>query len=200
MKTHGFVERDTHSAQDFVKGVQPVLERQLSISVHPIEELKLSELARKLDQNGIDAFYYDTQGHIRGLASRMNYSQRVSKEPSFTFRYALYDRKTKSWDTNREFQRKLLAANAPQEFILFPKLHVESFCTRRGEGVIGWSFAAETKDIVNYIQTYIGDTSRVRIFTPSIGERRQVVSVPIEVFAKEHRVIEVAAVPPTRSM
>lgn len=191
MKDKDFYNRLGASAKDFVLGVQSALEKQLQVTVHPIEDLKNSELIKSLDQRGIDAFYYDKQGDIRGLASRLNYSSFARKHPAFTFRYKLWDKKRNCWDENREYARKLRAANSPDDFILFPKLHVESCAQSAGSGLIDWSFAAQTKDLMNFIRDNLEDTSKVKIFTPSIGERRQVVSVSVDAFAKVHTVTQV---------
>ncbi len=190
MKSRGFQERLNHSAQDFVAGVQPILERRLNITVLPVEELQVGELGMRLDQAGIDAFYYNAQGHMRGLASRVNYSDFAARRPAFTFRYALFDHAKGDWDYNREFNRKLIAATSPEAFNLFPRLHVESFSHAKGAGEIGWSFAAETRDIVTFIDQNRDNPKRVQIFTPKCGERRQVVSVSVEAFARDNKIIE----------
>lgn len=190
MKSRGFHERLNHSAQDFVTGVQPILERELNITVLPVEELQVGELGKRLDQAGIDAFYYNERGEMRGLASRLNYSDFAARRPAFTFRYALFDSGKNDWDYNREFSRKLAAATVPEEFNLFPRLHVESFGRSKGAGEIGWSFAAETRDIVTFIDRNLDNPDRVRVFTPKFGERRQVVSIDVEMFARDNKVIE----------
>lgn len=191
MKDKNFAQRLTISAQDFVKGVKPILENQLGIEIHPIEEFNCTKLIKNFDQQGIDAFYYDKNGSMRGLASRMNYSTFASRNPAFTFRYKLWDEKKKCWDENREYTRKLHAANAVDEFHFFPKIHIESYSHAKGSGNIGWSFAAKTKDILNFIKENIDNSEIVQMFEPSVGEKRQVITISVEKFAREHVVMEI---------
>lgn len=191
MTNAAFQSRLTSSAQDFIYGVQERLEEKLKITVYPIEGLNSETILAKLDQIGIDAFYFDSRGQTHGLASRINYNSIAALKPSFTFRYALYDVERKLWDNNREYQRKLDAANQSGEFMVFPKLHIESFSVRKGSGSILWSFGAETKKIVNYAEANLDNPEKVRIFEPRTGERRKVLSVSVEDFAREHDVIEV---------
>ena len=134
MKDDAFYKRMAASAKDFVTGVQPAMEEQLNVSIHPIEDRETISILMSLDQSGIDAFYFDKHGDLRGLASRMNYGSYSEKRPAFTFRYMLWDARSNRWDENREYARKLRAANSPEEFIMFPKLHVESFSRSKGSG------------------------------------------------------------------
>lgn len=68
----------------------------------------------------------------------MNYSRAAELKPAFTFRYGLWNEAQREWDFNREFKRKLDAANSPEEFILFPYFYSSdwrappsSVCPRR---------------------------------------------------------------------
>jgi hypothetical protein len=178
------------SAQDFWAGVRPSLESQLNATILPLEQLQQNEAVKAFDQAGIDAFYLDKKGNLRGLASRVNYS-RFKNAPAFTFRYARWNATKKEWDHNREYQRKLDAANNPQRFTFFPELHVESFSQKKGSGLISWSYVARTQELMNYIHANLENKAKVQFFEPSIGERRQVVVVPVEAFAKDNQITEV---------
>lgn len=191
MKDDDFYTRMNNSSKDFILGVQPALERQMAVNIHPIEDIESTKLIKMLDQKGIDAFYYDKDGDMRALASRVNYSKFSSTRPAFTFRYKLWNKQSNDWDDNREYALKLKAANSTDEFIMFPKLHVESFSREIGSGRIGWSFAANTKDILNYIRDNIDNPEVVRIFTPKVRERRQVISISVEAYAKNNTVMEI---------
>lgn len=183
-------ERMSASAQDFILGVKPVLERQLKIEVFPVEEFERESLERKLDQAGIDAFYFDEDGIPRGLASRVNYHSMSDKRPAFSFRYRKWNYDNEAWDDYKEYHRKLYAANNPQLDILFPKLHVESFCESKWKGMIKWSFAADTRAILNYAEEFMQDPNRISKYKPFKGERREVINIFIDQFMKEHEVIE----------
>ncbi|RIL12537.1 MAG: hypothetical protein DCC75_00245 [Proteobacteria bacterium] len=178
------------SAKDFIRGVQPALEARLKVKIFPIEDVENSELLKLLDQVGIDGFYYD-DGQIRGLASRVNYHEHARKTPAFTFRFALWVDELNSWDGDREFARKIKAFKSPKEFNFLPRIHVESFSKGKGTGLIGWSFAAELKDVLEYYHRYYSDRDRIRIFEPRFGERRKVLSIPIEPFSKEYPILDV---------
>lgn len=178
------------SAQDFWAGVRPSLESQFKATILPLEQLQHNQAVKAFDQAGIDAFYLDRQGNLRGLASRVNYV-RFKNAPSFTFRYAKWNPIKREWDHNREYQRKLDAANNPQRFIFFPELHVESFSQKKGSGLISWSYVARTHDLMNFIHANLENKAKVQFFEPSMGEKRQVVVVPVEAFAKDFKVSEV---------
>ena len=180
-----------NSALDFIKGVKPLLEDELKVKIFPIEDWQTNELAVRFDQAGIDGFYFTDDGRIHALASRVNYSTRAATKPIFSFRYSLYLSKTKGWDDNREFKKKLNAANSPENFELFPKLHVESFSKEKGSGSLGWSFAAQTRDILNYIENNLDNPEKVFQFEPRVGERRKVICAYVEPFAMEYPIIPV---------
>ena len=187
------------SAQDFVRGVQPVIEELLGIKVYPIENVDNSELFQLFDKNGIDAFYFDEGRRPRGLASRMNYHSAAARKPCFTFRYGLWDYRSNSWNSNREFVRLCEAVSRPEEHIILPKLHVESFSRAKGSGSIGWSFAADTRTLMRYIHANFADHKKVRIFEPKSGEKRSVISVCVETYAREFPVIPVAEIKKKRA-
>ncbi len=190
-KSPEFQDRFSNSALDFIKGVKPALEKQLGIKIMPVED-QGGELARQLDQYGIDAFYYDECKQVRGLGSRVNYHSAAAFKPSFSFRYALYDHRKQEWDDNREYKKKLFLSSAPpDQFVLFPKLHVESFSEQKGSGLITWSYAVRTKDVLEFIKQNIDNPALVTIFTPKVGELRKVVSVRVEVFGRFGEVVEV---------
>lgn len=183
-----------HSSADFVIGVKPELEQLLNISIYSIEdEGQLSFLCAALDQAGIDAFYFTEDKQVRGLASRVRYTEDVRMKPEFSLRFARFEQKTKSWIENCEFQKKLKTANSPEQFNFFPKYHVESFANRRarGSGDIGWSFAAETKCLLNYAHHHIDDPLRVRIWEPKSGERRRVISIYAEPYGRDCEIIPI---------
>lgn len=184
--------RISASAKDFILGVKPVLERQLKIQVFPLDDPEKDDLARKLDQAGIDAFYFDEGEYPRGLASRINYHSMSEKRPAFSFRYRKWnDNNGKGkWDEYREYHRKLYAANNTQLDILFPKLHVESFSESKSKGLIKWSFVAETRAILNYAEEFMNDPKRIHKYEPSKGERREVINIYIDEFRKENKVID----------
>jgi len=192
MPSDVLLQRMKASAQDFWEGVRPALEGQLQAKVLPLEQLQETEAVKAFDQVGIDAFYVDRKGNLRGLASRVNYS-RFKDAPSFTFRYGLWNARNREWDRRREYQRKLEAANNPQQFNFFPELHVESFSQKKGSGLISWSYFARTQDIVNFIQEHLPSKDRQKVYTfePSIGEKREVVVVVVDAFAKYYDVQEV---------
>lgn len=183
-KDKAFNERMRASSMDFWLGVRPLIETQFKARVMPLEMLQDNELVRAFDHVGIDAFYIDRQGNLKGLASRMNYSPYASNKPAFTLRYAKWDPRLRDWDFNCEYQRKLAAAQNPEKFHFFPELHVESFSLQKSKGIVGWSYLARTADIVKYIQENLRDTSKVEFFEPRFGEKRNVVVVPVEPFAK----------------
>ncbi len=191
MNDQGFRNRLAASARDFIRGVQPSLEKRLRVTIHPIEQFQNNELVQKLDHAGIDGFYFDRENTPHCLASRMNYARAAAREPWFSFRYSLFDDASGNWDDRREFAKKCSLANAPQNFALFPKLHVESFSQQRGSGRITWSFAAETAQVIRFIHMHFENEDMIRFFEPRQGERRRVVAVPIRVFAKHHEVIEI---------
>ncbi|MFN8392984.1 MAG: hypothetical protein U0136_22005 [Bdellovibrionota bacterium] len=193
-KDSHFFERLRDSAQDFLLGVKPDLQDKLQIKVYPVDDMQNNELAKKFDQVGIDSFYFDADGEMRGLASRVNYFKRLNEDmprPTFSLRFRKWDAIRKRWEDNAEFSRKLRAANSPESFSLFPKLHVESFCHAKRSGNIGRSFGAETKDIVNFIDEYFNDQDRVWTYFPKSGERREVVCVDVEQFARIYDLIPV---------
>lgn len=191
MKNEQFKKRMNASASDFVHGVKPSLEARLKCKIFSIEDLESTELVKKLDQSGIDAFRYDAQGYIRALASRMNYHKAAAINPIFTFRYARWNPSFRAWDCDREYIRKLLIARQPASFNLFPTMHVESFCQARNSGKIGWSYAASTKEILEFAEQNIGNRKIVEIFEPRDDEPRKVIKVSIAEFAKHHQVIEI---------
>lgn len=195
MNESGFSVRQTDSATDFMLGVKVALEARLKAKIYPIESLRCTELIKKLDQSGIDAFCYDQSGHPRALASRVLYQKTAATRPMFTFRYALWNARENAWDCDREYIRKLYVARNPHGFILFPHLHVESYCTAKRSGLIEWSFAAHTRDILEYAEENLDNRAVVRIFEPKTGERRKVISVSVEAFAKHYRVLEIAGMP-----
>ena len=57
--------------------------------------------------------------------------------------------------------------------------------------MIGWSFPAQTKDLMNYSRDDLGDKTKVGASVPTTGEWRQVIHVDVERFAKDHRVVEI---------
>lgn len=75
----------TYSAQDFWAGVRPAMEGQFKGTILPLEQLQESQVVKAFDHAGIDAFYLDRQGNLKGLASRVNYT-RFERDPAFTFR------------------------------------------------------------------------------------------------------------------
>lgn len=190
MSNQALQNRIAISASDFVIGVKPILESQLKVVIHPLEALASNELMQKLDQSGIDSFYFDENGNPRGLASRVNYARAAALRPEFSFRYARWNAQRGEWDYNREFHRKIDAACSPNEFILFPKLHVESYSRAKGTGNIGWAFGADTKQILQFITENFNDERKVRIYEPRVGERRLVITASVEAFAKSYSVIE----------
>lgn len=191
MSNTAFKRRFSKSAKDFEMSIQPALEKCLAIKIFPVETLHSSELAVKLDQSGIDAFTYDEGGNPRALASRMCYQRRRAKRPLFTFRYALWDEQVGAWDCNREFYRKLNTARNPENFVLFPHLHVESYTPTSGSGIIEWSFAARTKEIIEFAEANLEDPKVVNIYEPKRDEPRKVIEISVKEFAKYHQVIEV---------
>lgn len=184
----GFQKRMKRSAQDFWIGVRPEIERRTRAEILPLESLKENKTIKAFDQVGIDAFYLTKEGNLKGLASRMQYSDFVKKQPCFSFRYALWDSKINSWDYNREYERKLYASNNPHEFNFFPQFHVESFGCKTDRGHIGWSYMAHTKDIMNYARDNIKDENKVRIYEPRVKEKRMVLNVLIAPFSKQNEV------------
>lgn len=190
----GLFQRMHHSSDDFLIGVKPALESLLKISIHSIEdEAALGILAKALDQAGIDAFYFTEDRQLRGLASRVRYTEDVRLKPEFSLRFALFDKKANTWSENCEFQKKLRTANSPEQFNFFPKYHVESFANRKakGTGDIGWSFAAETKRLLNYAEAHIDNPERVRIWEPRSGERRKVISIYADPYALDYEIIPI---------
>lgn len=185
-------QRLKQSATDFIIGVQPTLESRFKVKIYPVEDLQGIELAEKFDQSGIDAFYMNKNGSIKGLASRVNYHPIALQNPQFTFRYGKKSKLNNRWDYNQEFNRKLHFANNPLDFNLFPKIHVESYSSIKGLGRIVWSFAAETKTLVNFIKDNIEDKEKVRIFRPTSGEERQVISISVEDYARDNVVYDIA--------
>lgn len=186
----GFRERLSKSAEDFVKGVQPALEKRLNVKIYPVENHNASELMRRLDWVGVDGFYYN-DGRMHCLASRVQRSAHVFSDPVFSFRYALGVKGPAKWDWDREFSRLIQAARAPQEYPLFPRLHVESFSRSPGSGEIEWSFAAKTRDILSYFVSYYEDKDRVKFYEPKYHERRKVLEIPVAPFADEYEVIDI---------
>ncbi len=188
------IARMETSSCDFMVGVKPKLEALLKIRIYSIEDQgELNHLAKALDQAGIDAYYYTEDRQIRGLASRMRYTDDVRTRPEFSLRYALFDRQSQTWNDNCEFQRKLRTANAAEQFNFFPKFHVESYAPRqsKGQGAIGWSFAAATKSLVNYARTHLEDPTRVRIWEPKSGEPRKVISIYVDPYARDCEIVPV---------
>jgi len=188
MKDASFYHRLKHSAQDFNAGLRTPIEKQFGVHVYSIEELPRKELVNKLDFVGVDAFIMDKEQEMYGLGSRVNYAW-FEKEPSFSFRYAIWDSYRKEWKFEREYQRKLQIANRPEKQV-FPELHVESFSKEKGSGRISWAIMGRTKDILNYIeanivrdgQTFIGKNG-VTLREPKTKERRLVVSVSADILA-----------------
>lgn len=193
MSRDAFLKRMKESAHDFWQGVRPAMENQFKATILPLEQLQETKVVKAFDHVGIDAFYLDRQGNLKGLASRVNYT-RFERDPAFTFRYGLWNPTKKDWDrSNREYQRKLDAIDNPKQFIFFPAIHVESFSQKKGSGLITWSYVARTEDIMNYIRTHLPaqDKKRAYTFEPKGGERREVVAVNINGFAKEFKVTAV---------
>lgn len=193
MNKSGFEQRLSASAKDFNAGVKAALEARLGVQIFPIEDMQFSELITRLDHSGIDAFLYDKNGNPKALASRMNYQRAVAKKPAFSFRYARWNKEMRAWDCDREYIRKLYVGRHPGSFVLFPSLHVESFCKKRSSGQIGWSFAAETRDILEFAEQNLDNPDVVSIYEPRNDEPRKVISISIAEFAKTHPVIEVHA-------
>lgn len=192
MTNEAFFKRMKASTQDFWEGVRPAIESQFKATILPLEQLQETQVVKAFDHAGIDAFYLDRQGNLKGLASRVNYT-RFERDPAFTFRYGLWNATKNDWDRNREYQRKLDAIDNPRQFIFFPEMHVESFSQKKGSGLITWAYVARTEDIMNYIRAHLPaqDKKKTYTFEPKGGERREVVVVNINGFAKDHRVTEV---------
>lgn len=150
MKDESFYKRLSHSTQDFNKGLRNPIEAQFGATIYSIEELPRKELVNKLDFVGVDAFIMDKEQEMYGLGSRVNYAW-FEKEPSFSFRFALWDERINDWTYEREYKRKLHIANRAEKQV-FPELHVESFSKEKGSGRISWACMARTKDILNYIE------------------------------------------------
>jgi hypothetical protein len=174
-------------------GVKPVFEEKLRAIVYPIEQFDSSDLARRLDQSGVDAFYYDQAGDTRTLGSRVRYSASVAMKPTFSMRYARLDTKRDLWDTAGEFYRKARALTEFKELIVCPKLHVESFSKARGSGKIGWSFAVNTEHLVSFIYHHWDNEDLVRIEKPKSGETRQVIYVEVCAVGREFPIIELGS-------
>ena len=170
-------ERMKKSAEDFWEEIRPLLEPHLKATIHPLELLQRNELVDAFDQVGIDAFTVNRGGHLQGLSSRMQYTPSAEEYPNFSFRYALWDYRIKDWDYNREYKRKLHAVTHPEKAILYPYYHVES-CIRNGD--TKWSYIAKTAHLMQYIQKYDGDESRVKVYSPKKGEKRLVACVYIK--------------------
>jgi len=178
-------ERMAKSANHFWQEIRPRLEPRLKATIHPIELLQRNELVDAFDQVGIDAFTVNRGGHLQGLASRMQYTRTAENKPNFSFRYALWDHKLNDWDHNREYKRKLYAINNTEKAILYPHYHVES-CIR--DGIVKWSYIARTADVLQYIQKYIEDKSRVHIYEPRNPiEKRLVICAYIHEFIAENK-------------
>jgi hypothetical protein len=197
MKDASFYRRLKHSAQDFESGLRKPIERQFGVDIYSIEELPRKELVNTLDFVGVDAFVMDKkQEEMYGIGSRVNYAW-FEKEPSFSFRYAIWDAQRNEWKFEREYQRKLEIANRPEKQI-FPELHVESFSREKGSGHISWAIMGRTKDILNYIETniikdgqrFVGSNG-VHLKEPKTKERRLVVSVSADALNEVCKVKEI---------
>jgi hypothetical protein len=193
MTDEAFFKRMKASAQDFWGGVRPAIESQFKATVLPLEQLQETQVVKAFDHVGIDAFYLDRQGSLKGLASRVNWGRRFEHAPAFTLRYGLWNARGNNWGRNCEYQRKLEAIDNPKQFIFFPHIHVESFSQKKGSGLITWSYVARTEDILNYVRTHLPEQNKKKAYTfvPTYGERREVVVVNINGFAKNHKVTEV---------
>jgi len=197
MKDKSFFKRMKLSAQDFEKGLRPTMEKQFGATIYSIEALPRKELVNKLDFVGVDAFIMDQEQEMYGLGSRVNWAW-FENEPSFSFRFALWDARINDWTYEREYKRKLQIANRPEKQI-FPEWHVESFSKEKGSGQIVWARMGRTKDILNYIDANIVKEGKdyrgingVSIQEPkSKKERRLVVSVPAKTLEKICEVKEI---------
>ncbi|MGD9649392.1 MAG: hypothetical protein AB7G80_02795 [Dongiaceae bacterium] len=187
-KSQRFIDNMFYTAYDFWHGVKPSLETQFGMEIMQIENMQEKKLIRLLDQKGIDAFYLSKNGKLESLASRANY-KRFSNEPAFSLRYALWDEKNSEWDYNREYQRKLDAVKNAKDSGLFPHIHVEFFCFKRGSANIKWAYMIKTADLVRYIEANIKDKNKVLFFNPEDGrEEREVVYTPINILSQHCKV------------
>jgi hypothetical protein len=189
-----FRQRLRDSAIDFWDGVRPALQTQMNARILPLEQLQEMEAVKQFDLIGIDAFYVDKQGDMRGLASRMRYTKHAKTDRSFTLRYAKWDKNLERWDRDREYQRKLRNISNPAQGKFFPALHVESWSEAVGSGRIHWSYMAETRDLLRYIETHLPAQDKKRCYTfksRSNNELREIVSVCLDAFAAEYPVTEV---------
>lgn len=176
------------SALDFIYGVKPIFEKRLRAKVYPIEEFDSSQLAKRLDMSGIDAFYYEQDKQPRTLGSRMRWEKSAKDSPTFSLRYALYNPAKKYWDTSREFYRKARALADFNELIVCPKLHIESFSRVKGSGEVEWSFSVDTRHLIQFVYDHWDNPDRVIVFQPSKDEPRKVILVPIDQIKREYPV------------